>query len=670
MKNLSLFLYLFCFASLIHAQEPTVDMEISVKARQVKVRVLSDAGLPVQHLSRDLFTLKVDGKPVSDFDFREVSYSQALPRNDQEWQEAMQETEEKEPQRRLIIMLLDSRLLNQRGFENLKRSMASFIDRLQPSDMVRIYQSERTLQALSGFSANKYVLKKALDEAVLGRTAMTDYRAMNNFKVFLENEVSDDQDTDAPDIEAIRDFHDFVETDRKEKDTDRFLNHLEIMADVMEPAYGDKVLYLFTAGFPIHPGNTLTLNRVTRRLNGSGISLHTVIHRDTQEYTDGITPVLSSDTGQEREQDREVSLGPVDNAEMVEGPMALIHRTGGTYIPVSNAAQSDLIAAKIEEETFHYYVLTYYEGEPFDKVAVDIKGADRNQWEVLFGKTRQHAKTFAKRGDSSRERLFEATLVYGAPMWELDAEVDLFYFQTKKHPHVVAFHGKLGKTQPGHIYRVGWLATNDEQEIVGAGKSTIEIPEEMAQFAFYDLLVMDKKPTLVRFYVRDEETGEGNLFEKHLGVDLDDGPNLSSLVVFQRDNLSATPLYPARKAKDLNVDLLQEADPFFHHGHRLNIAKKDHFDKNRPIWVLFYLQNLTRPLEKYRIDGFLDQANERIPAGLTIVELEALDNYHYRALGVLEPKNLKPGTADLTLEIMDPRVGVGRVNTYTFRLND
>lgn len=618
----------------LFAAEPADQNRFNDNKRQVIIRVLNDLDEPITGLDKDRFLLEVDGKKITDFQFHESGFEPLGLDSDRAQHQALH-GENPAGAPRLVVLFLDSRLLGKNGFNTFVEVMSAFIDKLGPNDLARIYTSGRHLTTLSPFTADKEVLKAALANAEMNQSSLNDLRGVERLGTGPGSDGGSSYG---------QKFEEFVKEERKNRQADQFLTHLETVADTLEPANGDKIFYLFTRGFPSKNDNQHSLNKVAKRMAGAGIALHCLTSRGdvSERLPSNISP-----------------------AELTIGPSALAGQTGGAFVIAENGRQSDAVAQELFDRTANYYVLTYQGEDTHEKVSVEIANADRTTTRVLYGDNREHGTSYAKMRKGAREDMFEMCMAYGAPTWELDADIDLYHFQTKEQSRIYTLHGRINGAQPGKNYRLGWQATNAKNEIIASGRVGLKVPKKADNFVFYDLLVLDQAPVAVRYFLRDEDTGACNLYD-HIISDNENGPGVSSLVVFQQAKSQALPLYKGRKGADYKS--LEKADPFVNEGRRLHIVKKDAFSKNEPIWVLFYLQNLERPVNEYRINGFLEINGQKQPIALNMAEFGALDANNYRVLGQLQDNSLLDPESKLIVEITDPSTQQSGAESITFEV--
>lgn len=616
------------------AEEPRVDVEMLVQARQMIVRVLDRDGEPVRGLSKSSFEMEVNGKEISDFDFREVAFltyddSASSPTTEPGTPDQVQRLEENP---RIVVLLLDSRMASDKGMDDLRQTMLAFVESLGPKDMARVYQSERSLTALTPFTNDREVLKKAIREAELKRTVASlerlEQMKIEGFEAFLRSGANEG---DLAFYQGLLNNYQL----QRESNSGHVLEHLRTLGDVLAPAMADKFLYLFSAGFPVFDGNKHDMEEIAKELNGAGIQLHSLIHFDDP----GPTGTMENTPG------RWYSRRAQEN-----GPMTFSQRTGGTFVAVEKPSEGVIAAEKLHRQTGHYYALTYYESKKYDKVTVKVAKARANNWDVYFGKNRSHHKPFDKLNKKQKARRFEATLLYGPPMLNLNAELDLWVFRGRDKDSVYTFHGFWEQAEPGRSYQIGWLALDDKDTVIGAGSTLLTVPQEADSLSFYDVMSADKKPHALRFLVQDEQTGEGNLFERRFDESATEGrPHVGAMVMFQGDVSACIPLYSGRE----QGAQVQEADPFVNNGRRLAVGRKDGFHAEEPIWVLFQLNGLTQPIESYELNGYLEIAGQLRAAGLTIFEFDRLDDQTYRVLGTIDPAMVPGRNAALQVNIKE-----------------
>jgi len=393
---------------------------ISVEVVDVDVRVSDRKGRPIRGLTKDDFTLMIDGEPVPIDYFEAVGFDQGHPAQAREQDRESTETPpeaapeapaaaETGPQRHLIVFLDQLHMITT-GRRQLVRDLGPFLDRAIGQGIpVMVASSTGGLRVLQDFTLDRSAVEKALageDDAVPGgiRERVGDSRTRRELVEILENNKDcpgrDPCDCAVPQMVATA-RNQAAEVTGRVEDT---LSAVDTLSAALRGLPGTKTMLLASDGLEFRPGIGLYRmimdlcpsheQEVSRNILDSDIT--SVYQSVTSHAAANRVTIYSVDTG---------GLQPLNGVTEIPGTrlsqkaqqanlkhslFVIADETGGEAVFNTNKFEGGL--EDIAQDMDAYYSLGYTPDHPGEDEAhtieVEVAGDHRD---VRYRKAYRHA---------------------------------------------------------------------------------------------------------------------------------------------------------------------------------------------------------------------------------------------------------------------------------------
>jgi VWFA-related protein len=425
------------------AQEPT--FEASVSLVRVTVTVRDKSGALVRGLKRGDFTLTEDDKPqtIAAFDFEELPTENAPepeapgPATPLLAPAPGATTPPKAPAptqttdlvgQRLVVLLFDANGMEPEQVERSVASARTYVEtRMTASDRVAVASIGSGLQVLQDFTADRGVLKRALDR-VYGSDAPDSI-------VDAASDAASDADAFAPDTSELDLFN-----------IDRRLRAIEDLSKALAPVIQKKSVIYFSSGMSgVGADNQVELRAAIDRAVKANLSVYPVDARgleavvpggDARQASASSTDVFSG-RGMSRQLDQQ--LASQDTLA------SLASDTGGrTTLDTNDLAG---VYERVVQDSATYYVLGYSSTNPakdgrFRRVKIRV---DRPDLKVEHRSGYYAESDFRHAGRGDRERQLQDQLLADLSATDFPVWVQSAHFRTGEN----RFYVPLSVAVPG-----------------------------------------------------------------------------------------------------------------------------------------------------------------------------------------------------------------------------
>ncbi len=672
---------LFSYISLAQVHE-----ELTVTYKDIRVHVIDRDGNPVKGLTGDQFILKERRQERERAYFEEVDLTQQVSesRITQEGNAEPTLIEDPVTVDRFIVLFLDSSHMTLANFKKSKNALLDFIEsRMRESDFVKVVQTDRSFQHLTGFTKDKSHLRAKIEEATyqggLRRDLLTAQRRIND--------LIEDWDTMAPDMRPAVEtgINELIKEKARIKANYFRTYHLNMMsiANMLEHIKGAKSIFLFTGGgyleFDSAVGHTQDdSDRLGRVLNNANATIYTLLFGSPNTLGgDGSNLNLSNQppgfgrslkyasTFPPQEQQVIIRSNTVveDRAQLESAPMAASENTGGLYLKTYDDDKASDRLKKLDQVAAHYYRLGFVLENPQKRLNVKVQlKENQNGWTLRYGSIFEPDTPYLKLKKNDRDIAFKAMLIYGQ-IWrnDLDAEWDCHIFSRKGGGFRVSVMGAIPvEKQPSKGYELGFVALDKNQQLLDMTTMTLtNAPLNDGILDFYDVLLPETRPHSVRASIRNMDTGTlaFHQFALDQKAATSKEPSLSSILVAtsKRQSLGLNHLRIAKDA-EMAYDERQKArrneDPFMM-GENLFCPDVAPYRLGGGImWFMFHIEN---PLDVKKQIQFLVKSKDgafQAPGRIGSEFQEAGHSSHIQ--GILNTSNLPEGKYMLWVRVVYP----------------
>ena len=439
---------------------------ISVEVVDVDVRVTDRKGRPIRGLTKDDFTLMIDGKPVPIDYFEAVGFDQGHPAQGQEQAETPSATAPEAPaasetvaQRHLIIFLDQLHMITT-GRRQLIKDLGPFLDRaLGQGIPVMVASSAGGLRVLQDFTLDRSALEEALageDEAMPGgiKDRVGDSRTRHELVEILETNADcptgDPCDCAVPQMVAtVR--NQAAEVSGRVQDT---MSAIDTLSAALRGLPGTKTMLLASDGLEFRPGIGLFRmimdlcpsheQEVARNILDNDLTA--VYQRVTSHAAANRVTIYSVDTG---------GLQPLNGVDEIPGTrlsqraqqanlkhslFVIADETGGEAIFNTNEFEGGL--EDVAQDMDAYYSLGYAPDHPGEDqthtIEVEVAG---DHHDVRFRKAYRHASLDGR----IAERML-GTLLFGVEQNQLGIGASVEVSDAPAAPEAAAAPGATQET--------------------------------------------------------------------------------------------------------------------------------------------------------------------------------------------------------------------------------
>ena len=699
-----LFLLLLLFSPLVVFSQD-IEEEITVAVRDIRVHVVDKDDKPVTGLTREDFQIK-EGKIDRDLSFfEEIDLrTPATPQVPQEPTEVESGSVDLgaepldvdvAPNSRAVVLYLDTSNINQNAFEKMIEATIALVRREARENITfKIVHFDKKLTHLSAFSSDPEVLVDSLLRADYSgsfrqrlerlQSAVNAQQDMRNRTVGDSrlNRVREDAELNDWDI-MLQDAVWEKERAKMEHFKSYFYN-MTAMGQILAGVPGSKAIWLITGGVYLQSGDSRYINtsrwsnNLARALNRYNVTVYSFLQTDKtplgSDFAETNTNVFAdlsatSTLGNTQlENDWQIQTGPEDVTDQTGGFMA---RAFGP----DNLTET-LLAFTQKSKHFYRLVYTLSDANAASKVKISFT-KKRPGWKIIYGKSFKKPKPYTKFDETDLQISFESTLLYSrTERNDLNCQFRYHRFQDSGTNQILIPVTIDIKTKdiPEKGYEIGLAAYAEKDYLLDVIQTTVTNPPATEGLRFYHVMIAERDPKIVRFYVRDLDTGRFSLnvgqvaepFEKRYTL------ALSETILSQPDDYRLIPLnhMEVGKADAPNSKPRKEKDPLLMKDYLVSGQERDVYRTGVPIDIFFRFENIVNDLAKHKVRFYLREGEETKPLGCEIKDIyqASSDTYHYT--GRLGTQELPAGDYMLMIQIHDPDSGKAFTRMTPFSLGD
>jgi len=461
-----------------------------------------------------------------------------------------------------------------------------------------------------------------------------------------------------------------------------YFYNMTAMGQILASMPGSKAIWLITGGIYLQSGDARYINTsrwsddLARTLNRYNVTVYSFLQTDKTPIGSNFYE-SSTDVGSDLSATSAIGNTQLENDWQIQtGPEEITDGTGGFFDRVFGPDNLTEALLAFEQRGKHYYRLVYTLGQADADTRVRITFTKKRPgWKLIYGKSFKKPKPYAKFDETDRQISFESTLLYSKSLRsDLNCRFHFHRFQDSGTDQILmpVTIDVAPKTLPEKGYEIGLAAYADDEYLLDIIQSTVTHPPAGPGLRFYHVLILEKDAKVVRFYVRDLDTGHYSLnalpvtapLEKHYTL------ALSEPILTQPDDFRLIPLnhLEVRKSDVNNTKPRKEKDPLLMKDYLVSGREAEVFQTGVPIDIFFRFENIVSDLAKHKVRFYLREGEETRPLGCEITDIfqAASDTYHY--VGKLLTQELPAGDYMLMIQVHDPDSGKAFTRTAPFSL--
>ena len=676
-----------------------VDEFMKVTLRDNRFHVLDKDGFPVRGLEQKDFNFFIGKTALNLNYFEEVDLLEEPESSDS--QDVLRTEEKGQTAKQSIVIILDSSNMDQFAFPRVKEGLENFLQNsLNPNSRVKLVQLEKKMVHFTEFTTNVDLLVRKLREmeyqgSFRRELERLDTQLARAFEIFArENDTNSALGSDDQGRENSLGFSaDQVNDARRDKELlkyNHFLTYMynmQILGDIMAPMTGDKSIYLFTGGQYLEQKgqirNTYAMaSDLAQRLNSQGVTIYSYLHQSRtvigQEnwrmtqlgllgQTDAMLAIQKATRFSDLSETDIYSIG-INNAlvenqeQMLTGPRETASQTGGLfkYTVGDKALYQDI--NDFLTHTQHYYRFTYSIDQEHIGKKLKIKFANPSnskEMKLYFGKEFKPEKPFSQWNEVDRLLAFEQIIrfqtVFRDEMgWEYGCTP---FWLDPSNMAISVFTGFKTNMHPKDGYEVGFAAFDEAHVIQDVIYETVFPPESNEEPLFYNVLLTQKPPSFIRFFVRNLDTGDVSFQEMPIKTDsYDPGTSLiTGLSLGHDQNYKLIPINhipSSSKAWETKKRLLRsEKDPYSIKTQFFKPTFQQSFHGNDLVPIFFHFLGAKLKLNQYSVGFSIEKDGQVFAIPGTLLDYSEISEGNYKLVGQVQLPDLVPNSYHLRVEL-------------------
>ncbi|MDJ0840938.1 MAG: VWA domain-containing protein [Acidobacteriota bacterium] len=671
-------LLLLLLTSPLFAQD-VVQERISVVLRDIRVHVVDRDGNPVTGLTAEDFALR-EGKTDQELSFFEEvdQRTGAVVKPDTiDLTELGAGGAVVKPAGRAVILFLDTSNIAVEAFEPMIKAAQDLVRaEVRPGVKMKILHYDDKLNHLSPFSEdvgmladsllkarykghfrqallqNQRWIIDAMEELDIAEAASAREAAGNTGASLAVNLAV------APQFEENRreELNDFIyEKERlKMAHFQSYYLQMEAMAQMLGPHPDTKAIYHLSGGVYLQPAGGQYLDtraqssNLTKLLNRHNVTVYSFVQADRNP----IGEVLK--VGTHRIEPPRVTSGNSqfeDTFQLQSGPHKVATDTGGFFSRADGTASVAAEVVKLQESSRHYYRLVYTV-DPEDageRIRVKLVNKGR-KYKLHYGKVFGRKKAWNEWTRTDKQLAFEASLFFSREKRnELNCRYSFNRFRNKDGKVIipVAIDLPLARV-PKNGYEIGVAAVGQDESLYDVIQATVVKPPRAAGIRMHHVLVSEADPDAVRFFVRNNDTGEFSIHEKTTRepIHTEDSFHLSEVVLSQDDDYRLLPLNMMENAKKADKDR-RSVDPMVL-GEML-VRGREKVYRGEPLKLFFHINGLSGDPARLSLQIHVMQGKQSGSAQFQQLGMVEVDG-GWRVYGQIPDLALKAGEYELRVQ--------------------
>ena len=694
MKKLC-FLWLIAVAFL-PAQE--IEEKLSVFLREVRVHVIDGDGNSVKGLKMEDFLVKEGFRQQPLSYFEEVDLISTEPRTSSS--ENLTNTISHQQDPRYLVLVIDSSNMAKRDFKRFITAGLEFVEHsVRPNDVVKIVQIDEGMEHLTPFTSDVAQLKQGL------KTAKYKGRFYKDL-LLLERDIVDNV---AEHLEQqLEIYSQKVQFSIRQKEILKqnyyrtFFLNMQALTRSMTAMSGSKSIFLLTGGgFVEYNGELASTELLAKKLgsvmNSANITIYSLLSKSAQ--TAGSVALSMSKRPIEHPQDPSFSVNNLkliskyppnedagglpssntvfENDVQVEtGPSEAAETTGGFYRATLWAKDIGENLNFLNERASRYYRLGYSTDGSVTSGTLTVTMSDNLRskgYKLVYGKRFDVPKPYLEQDAETRAMEFESLLIYSRNFRDdFDASWGFEVFRGEKQGYRIPVFAKIPKldkkSEKG--LEVGFAAVYKDFNLMDITRSELtKVPTDQ-DLLLYDVLVTERVPAAVRFYVRNTDDGALSFGEIAIEPEgqLGDMDKLSPVVLSTVDQAQMILLNHYRKAEGKEATRIQE-DPFFMGESSFKPGLDSNFDNPQTLGFFFHLYDAPEGPSAHDLNLTVTQDGQNVALAGTLNKIHSPTTATHQYFGQLKTESLEPGTYQLTVEITQKTTGTTHKRTKEFTVD-
>ncbi len=502
---------------------------------EVDAVVTDRSGKPIKGLKQEQFGVAEDGKDqkVATFDYYDVEKIETAEAADTApvtipigGASMPDEVRQQLRDRRLIVLFFDLTSLQSQDLTRSTAAAKKFLQtQMTSADLVGVVAFGTQLRVIADFTNDRDLLNQAVDALLPGKESQLSALAA---AASFGGEDTVTEDTDAAFTADDTEFNVF--------NTDRKLQAIESMSDLLRDIPGKKSVIQFTSGITqTGEDNRSQLLATTNAANRANVAVYTVDSRGLMAEIPGGDPSVGAASGTSMFSGASVFHQTDSREDSRETLATLATDTGGkSFFDLGDLGQA---FQAVQSDNAGYYLLGYYSTNAardgrWRTIRVSVSGVPGAK--IRYREGYYAPKDFGVYTTEDRERQLEDAMRSENPVVELPVAVDTAYFRLDKNQIFVPISAKLASSA------LQWAEKSNRREVefdfaaevrgaqsnrvVGALRDTITVkldPEryqEVGQNAlvYQGGIILPPGDYKLKFLARENETGRIGTFESEL----------------------------------------------------------------------------------------------------------------------------------------------------------
>ncbi|MDJ0839781.1 MAG: VWA domain-containing protein [Acidobacteriota bacterium] len=654
--------------------QDVVQEQISVILRDVRVHVVYRDGKPVTGLKADDFILKEGRQTRSLSFFEEVDHrtGRAVTPKTIDLTRLGEGGAVVQPDGRVVILLLDTSNIGPDAFEPIIEAAQELVRaEVRPGVKMKILHFDETLKHLSPFSDDVDMLADCL--------LLAEYKGefrrtlINSQDLIVEHQEELDRRLEALDPQEIANLERRVEEAIIEKERLKlehfrsYYNQMEAMAMMLGQHPHAKAIYHLSGGVYLQPAGGQYMNtrgqaaRLGKMLNRRNVTVYSFVQADRRPIGEFLSPGLSlsnlpADTSGNSQYE--------DYFQLQSGPLKLAVDTGGFFARADGKASISREVVNLQDSSRHYYRLVYTvdAASSGERIRIELAGNRRNL-KLHYGKRFGRKRPWKRLNRVDRQLSFETYLLFSRETRnELDCRYSFYRFRGEDGQVLIPVTIDLPpEPRPKKGFEVGLAAVGAAEEVYDVTQTTLtKLPPDKG-LRLHHVLVADGDPDVVRFYVRNLDTGAFSLHEAVTAGPLytTEKFHISEVVLSQYDDYRLLPLNmmekPGKAAKKItNPRDRRSADPLVIRN--MLVRGRPEIYSGEPLNVFFHLNGLKGSPADLVIDLSISREGRELKTDFRQLSLMRVEG-SLRVYGQIPKLDSAPGRYKLTIRAAHPETG-------------
>ena len=197
------------------------------------------------------------------------------------------------------------------------------------------------------------------------------------------------------------------------------------------------------------------------------------------------------------------------------GPVAAARETGGAYLESGDPQEMHYAFSEVNDASSHFYRIAYPSSVSKSKTKVKIELKDKQKgWKIRYGKQFAPEKGFNKLNQEELSLSAETAMLYGRlKNNDIPASIGYDLLRDSENRIVMPVYLRINNPPKNNKgFQLGFATVDDDFRWLDRTLSSIPSLKGKSDLVFYDLLLPEKMPNNLRFYLRNLDTGQESLY--------------------------------------------------------------------------------------------------------------------------------------------------------------